>query len=89
MNKKIVSLIRIAILLAIFTFAAILFFGEESGSDVFTVLLALVNKLLAAVLFCFGQRLYSRWSLLDPWLKADARRCKEVAEAPNPMYIDD
>jgi len=88
MNKTI-SIIRIAILLVISTFAFIFLFGEEQGDDASALLRILVDKALAFAAFWYVGKLYKRWSKVDPWLMAYDKMCDEVLDKPNPMRIED
>jgi hypothetical protein len=87
--NKIVSVIRIAILAVIFTFAVIFLFGEEQGDSMFTFFQTIIDKALAIGAFWFGAKLYKHWCRIDPWLKAYEKMCDEVIEAPNPMNTED
>lgn len=68
-TKKILSIIRLAILLSIGIAATLLFFCEEQNDVTSAFLLqVLFDKLLAAALFCAAAMLYKRWSITDPLL---------------------
>jgi len=86
--KKTISIIRIAILLAISTFAFIFLFGEEQGDDAGFLLRIFVDKALALAAFWYVCKLYKRWSKVDPWLIAYGKMCDEVMDTPNPMRIE-
>lgn len=85
--NKIISIIRIAILLVISSFAFIFLFGEESEDC--SILQILVDKALAFAAFWYVGKLYKRWSKVDPWLMAYDKMCDDVMDKPNPMYIED
>lgn len=87
MNKTI-SIIRLAILCVLGLFAVIFLFGEEQDENALYFLLhVIVDKAIAISLFYYIDRLYKRWSKVDPWLKAYDKMCDEVMEAPNPSQL--
>lgn len=87
MNRTI-SIIRIAILLAIVCCAMIFLFGEEQDEATFDFLLhVLLDKALAIAIFCYVARLYKRWSRVAPWLKAYHKMRDEVMDSPNPSQL--
>lgn len=45
------------------------------------------TKIIAAAGFYAAYRLYEAWKKRNKWLAAYDRACREVDEAPNPMYI--
>lgn len=84
-TKKILSIIRLAILLSIGIAATLLFFSEEQNDVTSAFLLqVLFDKLLAAALFCAAAMLYKRWSITDPLL-SDIGSDEE--DADNPMRL--
>ncbi len=84
-TKKILSFIRLAILLSIGIAATLLFFSEEQNDVTSAFLLqVLFDKLLAAALFCAAAMLYKRWSITDPLL-SDIGSDEE--DADNPMRL--
>lgn len=84
-TKKILSIIRLAILLSIGIAATLLFFSEEQNDVTSAFLLqVLFDKLLAAALFCAAAMLYKRWSITDPLL-SDIGSDEE--DANNPMRL--
>lgn len=85
MNKSI-SIIRIAILCALFTFGMIFLFGQEQGDNTWTLFQILIDKALALAAFGYMGKLYKRWSKIDPWLMAYDKMCDDVMEEPNPLY---
>lgn len=86
MNKTI-SIIRIAILLALGMFAMVFLFGQEQDDSAWTLFQILIDKALALAAFWYMVRLYKRWSKIDLWLMAYNKMCDEVMETPNPAYI--
>jgi len=85
--NKIISIIRIAILMVISSFAFIFLFGEESEDC--SILQILVDKALAFAAFWYVGKLYKRWSKIDTWLMAYDKMCDDVMDKPNPMHIED
>lgn len=84
-TKKILSIIRLAILLSIGIAATLLFFSEEQNDVTSAFLLqVLFDKLLAAALFCAAAMLYKHWSITDPLL-SDIGSDEE--DADNPMRL--
>ena len=87
MNKTI-SVIRLAILIILFSVAVVFLFGEEQDEATFDFLLhVFVDKALAVAMFYYVGRLYKRWSKVDPWLKAYDKMCDEVMDKPNPTQL--
>ena len=85
MNKSI-SIIRIAVLCALFTFGMIFLFGQEQGDSTWTLFQILIDKAFALAAFGYMVKLYKRWSKIDPWLMAYDKMCDDVMEEPNPLY---
>jgi len=80
MNKTI-SIIRIAILFVLCSFAIIFLFGEEQDTNFFPLLLhMIVDKALAFFLCYLIGHLYKRWSKIDLLLMACDKMCNEVME---------
>lgn len=78
---KTISIIRIAILLALGCVAFIFLFGEEQDESLSAFYLHFIfDKALAAALICHIALLYKRWRKVDPWLKAYDRMCGEVMD---------
>jgi len=87
--NKLVSIIRVAIFLALSTFAFLFLFGEEQDEDLTAWMFHfLIDKTLAILAIFVIARLYRHWSKIDPWLIAYEKMCKEVEDKPNPMYFD-
>ncbi|MBD5283347.1 MAG: hypothetical protein HDS31_01880 [Bacteroides sp.] len=80
MKQAITSILRILLLSILGLCALCLLFSEENDLAV-----CLINKTLGLASAIALGRLYSRWSLTDPWISAHARRCDEELESPNPM----
>lgn len=88
--KKIRSIVRIAILLALGITAMLLIFGKESSTDLSSwILLFMAHKAIGICAIILIARLYTRWSKVDPWLICYKKMCEEVDEKPNPMCIKD
>lgn len=87
MNKTI-SVIRLAILIILFSVAVVFLFGEEQDESLFSFTIHLImDKAFALGLFYYVGRLYKRWSKVDPWLKAYDKMCDEVMDNPNPTQL--
>lgn len=87
MNKTI-SIIRIAILLALGMFAILFIFGEEQNANLLTWMLrVIVDKALGFGAVILITRLYKRWSKVDPWFIAYDKMCDEVMDKPNPTQL--
>ncbi len=83
--KKLISIIRLAILITLGFAATLLLFGEEQNDDTSVFLLqVLLDKLLAAALFCAAAILYKRWSITDPLLSGLG---SDEEDADNPMRL--
>ena len=88
MNKTI-SIIRLVILFALGMFALLFIFGEEQDEDLLIWMLRFIaDKAVGFGAIYLIDRLYKRWSKVDPWLMAYDKMCDEVLDKPNPMYID-
>lgn len=88
--NKLVSIIRIAVLLALGMFAFLFLCGEEQDENLSAWMFHfLVDKALAFLAFYVIVRLYKRWRKVDPWLKAYDKMCEEDLDQPNPAYIGD
>lgn len=86
MNKTI-SIIRIAIIMALSAFGLLFLLGEENeGCSLFQIL---IDKSLAFAALWWVGKLYKRWAKCDAWFKAYDKKCDEVMDAPNPMYLGD
>lgn len=86
--NKLISIIRIAILVVVCCFAILFLFGEEQDENVLTfVFHAIVDKALGIALFFWGGRLYKRWSKVDPWIKAYEKKLNEVMDKPTPTQM--
>lgn len=86
MNKTI-SIVRIAILLALFGFGVLFLLGEENKDCSFFQII--IDKALALAALWYAGRLYKRWAKSDKWIRAYDKKCDEVMDAPNPCYIED
>lgn len=87
MNKTI-SIIRIAILLALGMFAILFIFGEEQNANLLTWMLrVIVDKALGFGAVILITRLYKRWSKVDPWFIAYDKMCDEVMDKSNPTQL--
>lgn len=86
--NKLVSIIRVAIVLALSTFALFYLFGEELDENLSAWMLHFfIDKALAFFAFYVIVRLYKRWSKTDPWFIAYEKWCKKAEDAPNPMCL--
>lgn len=86
--KKTISIIRIAILLALGMFAMLMIFGEETQQDLSAwALQFLIHKAIGIIAAWAALRLYSRWSKIGPWLKACDKMCDEGIDNPNPSQL--
>lgn len=86
MNNTI-SIIRIAILFAIFGFGmAFLLDGDSECSSIFQII---ISKALALAALWYATRLYKRWAKSDNWLRAYDKKCDEVLDIHNPGYCED
>lgn len=86
MNKSI-SIIRIGILISLFSVGLLFLMGEEP--DTASVLQIFFNKGFALACLYWMGKLYGRWSKVDPIIKAYDKWSDDVMDAPNPMYIGD
>ena len=75
--NKIISIVRIAILLALGMFAIIFLLSEESDSATW-LLRVIVDKALGFGAIFLISRLYKRWSKTDPWFIAYDKMCDET-----------
>lgn len=79
---KILSLIRIAILLALGIVAIALLFGEEQTKDNANWFLCFViDKALAVGLLWCAIRLYGRWRKTDRWFIAYDKMCDDIIDS--------
>ncbi|MCM1318781.1 MAG: hypothetical protein NC217_00130 [Muribaculaceae bacterium] len=85
MNKT-TSIIRIVILVALFSFSALFLLGEEPENC--SILRIVIDKALAFAALRYMGKLYKRWSKVDPWLIAFEKSCDDENEAPNPCHIE-
>lgn len=86
--NKLVSIIRVAVVLALSTFALLFLFGEELDENLSAwIHHFLIDKALAFLAFMVVARLYKRWSKTDPWFIAYEEWSKKAEDTPNPMYI--
>lgn len=80
MNKAI-SIIRIAVLLALGILAIALFFGSESADNTAQWLLSFIfDKGLAVLAVYAFLRLYRRWSKTDHWLRRYEEHCQRIGQ---------
>lgn len=87
--NKLVSIIRVAVVLALSTFAFLYLFGEELDENLSAWMLHfLFDKALAFISILVVVRLYKRWSKTDAWFIAYEKWCKEGEDNPNPMCLD-
>lgn len=87
MNKTI-SIIRIAILFVLGTFATFFIFGKEIEENLSSWTLHFIIDKALGIAACFAvARLYKRWSKVDPWIKAYNKMCDEVMDNPNPSQL--
>ena len=86
--NKLASIIRVAVVLALSTFAFLYLFGEELDENLSAWMLHfLIDKALAFLAILVVVRLYKRWSKIDPWFIAYEEWCKKGEDAPNPMCL--
>lgn len=86
--NKFVSIIRVAIVLALSAFAFLFLFGDESDESLSAwVLQFIIDKALAFLAILVVVRLYKRWSKTDPWFIAYEEWSKKAEDTPNPMYV--
>lgn len=84
MNKTI-SIIRIAVLLALGALAAVLILGQEPDTDTLAwTFRFIVDKALGVGTIFLIARLYKRWSKIDPLFIAYNKMCDRVMDSPNP-----
>ena len=84
--NKLASIIRVAVVLALSSFALLFLFGEEVDENLMAWMLHfLFDKGLALIAIMIVARLYKRWSKTDPWFIAYEAWCKQAEDAPNPM----
>ncbi|MDE6339591.1 MAG: hypothetical protein K2K97_07380 [Muribaculaceae bacterium] len=86
--NKLVSIIRVVIVLALSLAAFLFLFGVELDKNTSAWMFHfIIDKALAFLAIFVIVRLYMRWSKTDPWFIAYDVWCKNVDEAPNPMCI--
>lgn len=85
MNIKL-SFIRIAILVILMGASLLLIINiEDDESTLAFVLHALFDKGFGFLGFYIFHLLYTKWSKIDPWIKAYDKYSKKGLDAPNPM----
>lgn len=73
---KALSIIRIAILVALSGIGIVLLLGEEQGNTLFPFpLQVLFDKTLAFATLYAVRHLYPRWRRVDPWISAYDKSC--------------
>lgn len=83
MNKTI-SIIRIAILFSLGLLATLLIFCEEMDKNAGAFFLHFIVDKGLGIGLCFGiDRLYKRWSKVDPWLKSYEDKYNKVMDNSN------
>lgn len=88
MNKSI-SLIRIAILVVLFSVSIILIINIENDEPIWKfVIHAILDKGLGFLGLYIFHLLYSQWSKIDPWIAAYDKYCKKGMDAPNPLRAE-
>jgi hypothetical protein len=87
--KKFVSIIRIAILFVVFTFAIVLILGEETGNGMFGFFQIIIDKALGLAAFWLFVKLYKHWHNIDPWLMAYEKFCSEIKDAHSQLNVED
>ena len=86
--SKTISIIRIAILLALGVSAAFLIFCEEQQSDFSEWLLqVLIDKTIGIAAASIAVGLYKRWIKTDPWLITYDRFFSEQTDNSNPLQF--
>ena len=80
--NKIISVLRILVLLTLCTAAIIGIFGDADGELQWWS--AKLTGIAAAVI---AARLYIHWAKDDRWLRSYARICDEIIDAPNPTQL--
>lgn len=77
--KRIKSIFRIAVIVALSLVGVILLFGEEHDADLSKwAIHFLADKAMAALSLAGAFFLYMRWHKTDEWLMAYERTCEEV-----------
>lgn len=84
------SLIRIAILIALLSVSLLLILNIEDDKSTwdFTVHVIL-DKSFGILGFYIFHLLYTKWSKIDPWIKAYDKYSKKGLNTPNPMRKQD
>ena len=87
--NKLVSIIRVAVILAVSTFGFLFLFGEELDENLSAwTLHFIIDKALAFLSILVVVWLYKRWSKIDPWFIAYEAWCNKAEDAPNPMCLE-
>ena len=73
--NKLTSIIRLAVILALFSVAMLLLVCEEGAAPQAWALRFIIDKALAIGAMLIVARLYSRWSKTDPLFIAYNRMC--------------
>ncbi len=72
--SKIISIVRILVLIAIGAIGFYFFFGQELDEKLgYWYLHVFADKAIAVVAFLLFVRLYKKWTTTDPWLIAYER----------------
>lgn len=87
MKTSITSVMRMAILLAIFGIGFLGIVSAPADNDPAWMETLLISKAIGAFAFALGFKLFDRWSKNDKWIKAIDEENRKADEAPNPMRL--
>lgn len=87
--NKLVSIIRVAVILALGLFGFLFLLAEELDENLSAwITHFIIDKALAFIAILVVVRLYKRWSKTDAWFIAYDEWCRKDEDAPNPMSLD-
>lgn len=83
--KKTISIIRIAVLMALGLMAFVSILSEPVDNSTTWMLDFILWKVTGFLICYFIYRLYNHWVKIDPWLQSWDKECDDANDTSNPM----